>query len=104
MLPPPAPIDIYLKRLNLTATTSQTLMDFHAADRKAALVRQDGYFHPFDGMLAKYGLAVPIGYIIWVFSVIPSWLVMIVISFASRTLMSVPVQSLKCAICSDNFA
>jgi hypothetical protein len=103
MLPAPAPIDIYLKRLNLTTTTSQTLVDLHSADRNEAFKRLDGYFHPFDGPLAKYGLAVPVGYVFWVFSLVPSWMLMLAISFISRTFMSVPVQSLKWYTSSDYF-
>jgi len=38
--------------------------------------------------LAQNGLAIPVGYAIWGFSLIPSWAFMILVSFASRTMMS----------------
>jgi hypothetical protein len=87
MLPPPAAIDIYRKRLNLTTTTSQTLIDLHAQDTKAGFRLHDGWFHPFDGPIAKNGLSVPLGYFFWVFNAIPSWAIMLTVSFFSRTMM-----------------
>ncbi|KAK3946440.1 hypothetical protein QBC46DRAFT_369784 [Diplogelasinospora grovesii] len=88
MLPPPAPVDVYWKRLNLTTTTAQTLLDFHAQDAKKNFHLIDGYFHPVDGLLAKNGLAVPLGYFFWVLNAIPSWGMMLVVSFISRAMMN----------------
>lgn len=87
MLPPPAPIDVYLKRFNLSSTTSQTFLDVHAKDNKDDFYHHDGYFHPFDGVLAQNHLAVPIGYIFWLFNAVPSWAMMLGVSFLSRTMM-----------------
>ncbi len=87
MLPKPAPIDIYLKRLNLTSTTSQTLLDFQATDFKESFKLHDGYFHPYDGPIAKAGLSVPVGYFFWIFNGIPSWAMMIGVSMLSRQIM-----------------
>ncbi len=89
MLPPPAKIDVYVKRLNLTTTTAKTLQDLHAQGSKDSFYHHDGYFHPFDGPLATRGLAVPIGYVLYFFNVVPSWAMMLVVSFISRSMMFV---------------
>lgn len=89
MLPPPAQIDIYKKRLNLTTTTSDDLVALHTAGNKEAfkVVETDSWFHPFHGKAVENGLAVPIGYITWAFNLIPNWLFMLVVSLVSRTMM-----------------
>lgn len=89
MLPRPAPINVYGRRLNTTTTTTKTFLDIHAqADPRADFGLYDSYFHPFDGVVAQYGAAVPIGYILYFFTVVPSWATMIGISFLSRSLMN----------------
>jgi hypothetical protein len=88
MLPSPAPIDVYKKRLNLTTTTSDSLVKLQESGTKADFVLlDDGWFHPFNGKAVEYGIAVPFGYIMWAFGLIPNWLFMLVVSFASRTMM-----------------
>lgn len=47
----------------------------------------EGAFHPTNGWLAEYGLNVPLGYAIYYFSLVPSWAMMIGVSFLSRTMM-----------------
>ncbi|KAK3684228.1 hypothetical protein B0T22DRAFT_484006 [Podospora appendiculata] len=88
MLPQPAPVDVYWKRMNLTTTTSQDILDLYAKDDKKDFYLIKGYFHPFDGQLAQYGLAVPLGYFLWIMNVIPSWAMMLGVSFLSRTMMN----------------
>lgn len=87
MLPAPAPIDIYKKRLNLTTTTSETLVNLQAADNRPGFVLLDSWFHPFDGKVAELGLSVPYGYAMWAFGLLPNWLFMLIVSFASRSMM-----------------
>lgn len=87
MLPPPAPIDIYKKRLNVTTTTSDDLVALQASGSKEKFTLLDSWFHPFNGQLAELGLAVPFGYTMWFFSIIPNWLFMLLVSFGSRTMM-----------------
>lgn len=62
----------------------------------AALVLQDKYletkpyesvFQPFDGFLAKTGLQIPLGYVSFGISKVPSWVFMIGVSFISRNFM-----------------
>ncbi|CAG8979157.1 hypothetical protein HYALB_00000291 [Hymenoscyphus albidus] len=85
---PGAPVDIRIKSLNATTTEVKTFTDLHASKDWKSKPVYEGYFHPFDGPLAKYGVAVPLGYVFWGFAVVPSWVFMIGISFLSRTLMS----------------
>jgi hypothetical protein len=84
---PGKPVDIRIKALNSTTTTVKTFTDLYASKDWKSKPVYEGYFHPFDGVLAQYGLAVPIGYIFWVFAVVPSWMFMLGISFLSRTIM-----------------
>ncbi|KAK0634519.1 hypothetical protein B0T17DRAFT_586306 [Bombardia bombarda] len=88
MLPAPAPIDVYWRRLNLTTTTSQDLLDLQASGSKDSFHLIDGYFHPFDGVLAKNNVAVPLAYALWGLNAVPSWAMMLIVSFLSRTLMN----------------
>ncbi|KAK4152769.1 hypothetical protein C8A00DRAFT_34552 [Chaetomidium leptoderma] len=92
MLPAPAPVDIHTKRFNLTTVTTQDIVDaYTAADKTEAgwhQIAQDGWFHPFEGKLAKFGLSVPLGYVFWGLAVVPSWAMMLVVSFVSRSMMN----------------
>lgn len=85
---PPAPVDIRLVSLNTTTTTVRTFTDLHTTQSWKEKPLYEGYFHPFDGPIAQFGLAVPIGYVLWALAVVPSWMFMIGISFLSRTFMS----------------
>ena len=88
MLPPPAQIEVYRRRLNTTTTTSDELVALQASDSKAEFDRIDGgFFHPFSGKLAELGLSVPFGYVMWAFGLVPNWLFMLLVSFGSRTMM-----------------
>lgn len=73
--------------LNRTTVTASQIAAYHIQDKYLEKTPYEGIFHPFDGPLAKYGLAIPAGYLIWGFSLIPSWAFMIGISFLSRTFM-----------------
>lgn len=86
---PGTPVDIHILNLNTTNTTPKTFTDLHSSRTWAKMRKYEGYFHPFDGPIAQIGLSLPLAYLIWVFSVIPSWAFMIGVSFISRTLMSV---------------
>lgn len=87
MLPPPGPVEIYKKRLNLTTTTSADLVALHASKTKAEWTLVDSVFHPFTGKVAELGLAVPYGYVMWAFGLVPNWLFMVIVSIASRSMM-----------------
>lgn len=86
---PGTPVDIHILDLNTTTTDAKMLTELHTKRSWANRPKYEGYFHPFDGPIAQYGLAQPLAYVIWIFSVIPSWAFMIGVSFLSRTMMSV---------------
>jgi hypothetical protein len=88
MLPEPAPIDIYKKRLNLSTVTPDDIVELKNKPRPETMELLESRFHPFDGQITKTGLAIPIAYALWGFSLVPSWAVMLVISLVSRTMMS----------------
>ncbi|KAF4949620.1 hypothetical protein FSARC_13428 [Fusarium sarcochroum] len=88
MLPEPAPIDVYTKRLNLTTTTSDTLVNLQASGNKEEFNHLESFFHPFNGKLAELGLSVPFGYLMWAMGLVPNWLFMLLVSFGSRAMMS----------------
>ncbi|KAI3341503.1 hypothetical protein F4824DRAFT_315789 [Ustulina deusta] len=92
MLPEPSPINIFTKRLNLTTTTYQDLISLHVDGYKTVAKEHDGLFHPFNGQLAQNGLSVPVGYILWASSLIPSWAFMILVSLFSRRMMSSRIE------------
>ncbi|KJZ80238.1 hypothetical protein HIM_00088 [Hirsutella minnesotensis 3608] len=88
MLPSPAPVLVHKKRLNLTTTTSEDLVSLHSAKNEAEWDLVDSWFHPFNGKATELGLSVPYGYIMWAFGLVPNWLFMVIVSFASRRMMS----------------
>ncbi len=76
--------------MNLTTVTSQNFVDLLANPAKGT--KQgfrviDSYFHPFNGPLAQYGVAVPLAYFLWALNAVPSWAMMIFVSFFSRHFM-----------------
>lgn len=83
----PAPVNIRTSGLNTTTTDVKFFTDLKSSGSWKDFKLYEGYFHPFDGPLAQYNVAVPLGYVFWIFNVIPSWLFMIGISFISRNMM-----------------
>uniref|UniRef100_A0A8H7TVD2 Uncharacterized protein n=1 Tax=Bionectria ochroleuca TaxID=29856 RepID=A0A8H7TVD2_BIOOC len=84
--PPPAEINIYKKRVNLTTASPEDFLALKGDH--SSLPVHESWFHPYNGQGAKLGLTVPFGYFTWAFALIPSWLFMLVISFFSRSMMS----------------
>jgi hypothetical protein len=84
---PTEPVPIRKVGLNTTSTTSKTFTDLYASQSYKSKDLYEGYFHPFDGAVAKAGLAIPLAYVTWAFALVPSWVVMIGISFISRNMM-----------------
>ena len=78
---------IHIVPLNTTTSTAQEIIEIHYAKTFEKTPVYEGAFHPFDGQLAKLGLNVPLGYVLYGFSKVPSWMFMILVSFASRTIM-----------------
>lgn len=88
MLPAGNEINILGKRLNTTTTTTQDFLDLHADKERSEMRPVNHIFHPFNGWFAQNGLSVPVAYILWLFTVIPNWSVMLLVSFASRRMMN----------------
>ncbi|KAI2773712.1 hypothetical protein F4815DRAFT_450267 [Daldinia loculata] len=88
ILPEPAPVNIWTKRFNMTTVTSDDIIQLQQEGYKSAAQLHDGFFHPFNGPLAKNGLATPVGWVLWVFNLLPSWAFMILVSIFSRSMMS----------------
>jgi hypothetical protein len=78
---------LYITHLNQTIVTSKDIVEIQTKKTYKDVQPYEGYFHPFDGILAKTGALVPFGYVIYAFTIIPSWLLMVSISFISRTFM-----------------
>ncbi|KAL1305210.1 hypothetical protein AAFC00_002128 [Neodothiora populina] len=79
---------VYSIALNRTSVTAGEIAAIHTDAKYAEKAPYEGYFHPFDGQLAQYGLAIPFGYAVYYFNMVPSWAMMVGISFLSRTFMS----------------
>ncbi|KAF3013196.1 hypothetical protein E8E14_003699 [Neopestalotiopsis sp. 37M] len=88
MLPPPASIDLWAKRFNMTTVTSDDFVKLQQDGYKEQAKLHDGIFHPFNGWFAQNGLSTIVGYVLWFFNLIPSWLFMVCVSMLSRTMMS----------------
>ncbi|KAL3479845.1 hypothetical protein BJX99DRAFT_221316 [Aspergillus californicus] len=82
-----APTPLHIVYVNSTTVTPETFFKIHSEKSYESKPAYEGAFHPTDGWLAQYGLLVPLGYVIYGFGIVPSWLFMIVISMASRTMM-----------------
>ncbi|KAK4122972.1 hypothetical protein N657DRAFT_575430 [Parathielavia appendiculata] len=92
---PGAVVEIHTRRMNLTTVTAQDIVDAYAGTAatnrtEAGWHRFDpnGWFHPIEGKFAKYGLAMPLGYTFWALNAIPSWGMMLIVSFLSRSMMN----------------
>lgn len=78
---------VRIVRLNTTTTTAGEIVRMHTQRTYEDVPVYQGPFQPFDGWLATLGLSTPIGYVLYGFSLIPSWAFMIVVSFVSRNIM-----------------
>jgi hypothetical protein len=74
---------------NRTTVSATEIAAVHLQETYKKTEPYEGFFHPFNGPLAEYGLNIPVGYAIWGFSKIPSWAFMIGVSFVSRNIMYV---------------
>ena len=85
--PRPALNNVWVTGFNISTTTVSTLTDLRSTESYKKKEPYEGYFHPLDGMLAVLHIAKPIGYFFWAFTIVPNWLFMILVSFASRSIM-----------------
>ena len=87
---PLAETPIHIVSLNVTKPvefTQKQILAVHTKKTYKNVVRHQGWFHPYDGQLAKAFLNVPAGYALWAFGLVQSWVFMLLISFASRSVM-----------------
>ncbi|RAL09745.1 aminoacyl-tRNA hydrolase [Aspergillus homomorphus CBS 101889] len=82
-----APTTLHTAHLNTTTVTPETIYKLHSEKIIEQSPAYEGLLHPTDGFFAKNGLLLPLGYVMWGFGSIPSWLFMLFISFFSRTFM-----------------
>ncbi|EER24914.1 hypothetical protein D8B26_007487 [Coccidioides posadasii str. Silveira] len=85
--PKPA-TSIHTLHVNVTTVTAEDIYKVHSEKRWEKVPAYEGAFHPMDGWLAQYGLNVVIGYIVFGIGQVPSWLMMVGVSFISRSMMS----------------
>ncbi|KZZ87261.1 hypothetical protein AAP_05785 [Ascosphaera apis ARSEF 7405] len=74
-------------RMNTTTVNPEAVYEVHSKKTWKEGRPVDTFMHPFDGFLARHGLLIPFGYVCHGFSKVPSWLMMVVISMGSRTIM-----------------
>ncbi|OJD17399.1 hypothetical protein AJ78_02529 [Emergomyces pasteurianus Ep9510] len=79
---------IHVVGMNATTIDAETIYKIHSEKTWANKPAYDSTFHPVDGTLAKFGLNVPLGYVLYGVGMVPSWLMMVGISFISRSVMS----------------
>lgn len=77
------PIKIF--NLNTTTVTPADFTKIHTRKLYLHESEYQGALHPFDGWVAKTGLATPLAYVLWGFGKIPSWAMMVGISMFSRS-------------------
>lgn len=73
--------------LNRTSVAATEIAALHTEEKYKEKAPYEGIFHPFDGQLAKFGLDIPFGWAVYYFGLIPSWAMMVGISFFTRTFM-----------------
>jgi hypothetical protein len=76
--------------LNISSTNIQSITSIPSSSKSRYLDYPEytGSNHPTDGWLVKAKLLVPLGYFLWLIGSVPSWVMMIGVSFLSRQLMS----------------
>jgi hypothetical protein len=82
----PVPVVRY-QPLNRTTTTTETYKKLIVDNEIVDVAPYEGLFHPFNGELQKFSLAIPYGYVTWGFSKMPGWMPMILVSMFSRSFM-----------------
>ncbi len=63
------------------------MVALHTGKKYQEGILYEGWFDPFDGVLAQWGVNKAIGYVLFGIGMVPSWAFMIVVSMVSRTIM-----------------
>ena len=82
-----ASIDVRAVPVNASTVTAAGLVQMHLEKSWRDVDLYDGAFHPFDGWLAQWNLAVPVGQAYALFARVPTWSIMVAVSFLSRVVM-----------------
>jgi hypothetical protein len=77
--------------LNRTTVTAIDIDNIHTKQTYKQIGEYTGYYHPFDGIIAQSGLAVPLAYVMTAMAKLPSWAPMVIISLLTRTFMYVGI-------------
>lgn len=87
---PEAPTDLRIIRLNVTTAQVDDIISIPSSSGSRYLDYKpyDGLLHPINGAFQKFGVSVPFGYLLWALGAVPSWLMMLLVSFGSRQIMS----------------
>lgn len=86
--PKPPTVARYIP-LNRSSVTALEIAELHTKEKYKETAPYEGALHPFDGWLEKTGINLPLAYFMWAVSKVPSWLPMVLVSFLTRTMMSV---------------
>lgn len=86
--PKPATTVRYIP-LNRTTVTALEIAELHTKEKYKETEPFEGAFHPFDGWLERTGINLPFAYFMWGLSKVPTWVPIVIVSFISRTVMSV---------------
>ncbi|MCJ1278586.1 hypothetical protein MMC21_006403 [Puttea exsequens] len=79
---------IRINYVNWENVTVGDVVALHTGKKFEEGIVYEGYFHPLDGPLKQLGINKIVGYITFGFSLIPSWAFMLIVSMASRSLIS----------------
>jgi hypothetical protein len=93
LIPQPLPdqskaaTEVHYIELNRTHIKPADITELFTKKAYTKTPAYEGPWHPFDGEMQHYGVDVPIAYILYYFSMIPSWAPMILISMFGRSIM-----------------
>ena len=82
------PLHIVPLNISTTEVSHITAIPSNSKSRYLEFKEDNSSSHPIDGWLAQTGLLIPLGYFLWGIGSMPSWVMMIVVSFVSRQIMS----------------
>ena len=78
---------LYVVQVNGTTITAEEMFKIYADKTYLKVPKDESFLHPTDSWVAKTGANLLLGYLFYGINLVPSWLLMITISFASRTFM-----------------
>ena len=71
-------------KLNSASTNVESFVKLHKENQWKDITPYEGIFHPFDGLLNKLYLIEPLGFIRWVFSIFPVWVLVIAVGLGAK--------------------